>query len=184
MSHPTPDSPPTRRLVWAPDAVVSRIERDVQPRISLPRSMTLAATFALVFTWPPTFVVFAATTLVAPSATDGASIGRTALWALQLAILIAVVAALPAVWQRAGKPEAAAPDDVSIRGTMLRVAVNALRTGGCASVVLALQGLSVDRIALLAVVLAVVLHLLPVLVARLVRGLRGAPRAGDAERSG
>ncbi|MER7169230.1 hypothetical protein ABT336_24615, partial [Micromonospora sp. NPDC000207] len=50
----------------------------------------------------------------------------------------------------------------------LRVALHAVVTGGSAAVVLAWQGLAVGQVTTLAVALVVVLHLLPLGIARLV----------------
>jgi len=173
MSRPTPDPGPAHKLVWAPDDVMTRLKQQVQPQVSLPRRMTQAATTAVVFTWPPAFIVFAATTIAAPSVTDDAGVGRTAFWALQFAALIAITAMVTTLRRHAPKPEAA-DTDTSTPGILLRVAVDVLVTGACAWLVLALQGLSTSQIASLTVVLVVVLHLLPVLVARLL--LRGRRR--------
>jgi hypothetical protein len=176
MSHPTPDTGPARKLVWAPEGVMTRIGQQVQPQVSLRKRIALTATVAVALTWPPAFLVFAATSIVAPSVTNDAGVGRTALWALQFAVLVALSPIVTTLRRRAGKPEAADPD-TSTRGTVRRVAANVLLTGACAWLVLALQGLSTSQIASLTVLLTVVLHLLPMLVARLLRRRRGPGRA-------
>lgn len=170
MSRPTPEPPPARRLVWASEEVTTRLERQVRPRVSRPRRIVQAAITAFVFAWLPAFVVFAATTIVAPSATDGAGVGATAFWALQFATLIAVTAMVAALRPTAepDPAETAGPR----RGTLRRLAVHALVTAACAWLVLALQGLSTGQIAVLAVGLVAVLHLLPLLAARLLQRRR------------
>jgi hypothetical protein len=176
MSRPTPDARSARKLVWASDEVIARIEQQVQPQVSLPRRIALAAASAFVFTWLPAFIVFAATTIAAPSLTNEASVGTAAFWALQFAMLIAIAAVVTTVRRRAAKVDAAGTD-TSTQGTLLRVAIQGLLTGACAWLVLALQGLSMSQIASLTVVLIVVLHLVPVIVARLLQRLRRRRRA-------
>ncbi|MBE1490689.1 hypothetical protein [Plantactinospora soyae] len=171
MSHPTPDTRSARKLVWASDEVIGRIAQQVQPEVSLPRRTVLAATTAFVFTWPPAFIVFAATTIAAPSVTDDASLGTAALWALQFAILIAIGAAVTTLGRGAAKLDTAG-SDMPTGGILRRVVTHVLLTCLSACLVLAPQGLSVSQIALLTVVLLVVLHLLPVIVARLLQRLR------------
>ncbi|MFB6395893.1 hypothetical protein [Polymorphospora lycopeni] len=173
MSRPTPDPRSTRKLVWASDEVIARIGQQVQPQPSLPRRVALAAAAAAVFTWPPAFIVFAVTTVAAPSVTSDASVGMTAFWALQFAVLIAVAAMVKTMRLRTAEPDA----DMSTRGTARRVALNALLSGACAGLVLALQGLSIGQIATLTIVLIVVLHLLPVILARLLRRVRARRQA-------
>ncbi|MEV4756642.1 hypothetical protein AB0J86_16215 [Micromonospora sp. NPDC049559] len=172
MSSSTPGVDSARRLVWASDEVIARIEQEVRPQVSLPRMIALAATSAFVFTWLPAFVVFAATTIVAPSLTNEASVGTAAFWALQVSMLVAITAAVTTVRRRAAKLGGAGTD-ASTQGTLLRVAIHILLTGACAWLVLALQGLSISQIASLTAVLVVVLHLVPVIGARLLRGIRG-----------
>jgi hypothetical protein len=167
-------------LVWASDEVIARIGQQVQPEMSLPRRIALTATSAFVFTWIPACAVFAATTVTAPSVTDGASVGRTAFWALQFAILMAVAATVTNLRRRAAKPDAAGTD-TSTRGIVLRLAINALVTGACAWLVLAMQGLSAGQTASLAAVLIVVLHLLPMVVARLLQRRGGRRQASSAD---
>ncbi|MEO3820520.1 hypothetical protein [Plantactinospora sp. B24E8] len=140
--------------------------------MSRPRKMVLAATTAIVFVWPAAFVAFAATTVAAPSVTDGAGVGRAAFWALQVAVLIAIVAAATT------RRHTAEPDPAG-GGPPTRV--RPLRVVGTvtAALVLAPQGLSAAQIALLTVVLLVVLHLLPMVVARLLLRRRRGRRPAD-----
>ncbi|MGI5213797.1 hypothetical protein [Plantactinospora sp. CA-290183] len=180
MSRPMPDPRSSGKLVWASDEVIARIGEQVQPQVSLPRRVALAATTAFVFTWLPAFVVLAAATIAVPSATNGASVGRAAFWALQFAILIAIAAMVTTVGRRATRPDAAGADTPT-RGTPLRLVIHALLTGAFASLVLAPQGLSVSQIASLVVALIVVLHLLPVIVARLLQRLRRRRQAGSPD---
>ncbi|MFC0528980.1 hypothetical protein, partial [Phytohabitans kaempferiae] len=63
-----------RKLVWASSEVTARIEQQVRPQVSLPKTLALAATYAFVFTWVPTAIVFGATTILAPSVTNEASV--------------------------------------------------------------------------------------------------------------
>ncbi|MGW0432038.1 hypothetical protein ACWDV4_05775 [Micromonospora sp. NPDC003197] len=183
MSSPAPDQGSARKLVWASDDVIARIEQQVRPQVSLPRTAALAATSALAFTWPPAFIVFAATTIAMPSLTNEASIGTAAFWALQIATLIAITAAVTTMRQRAAKLDR--PDtDTSIQGTFLRVAIHVLFTGTYASLVLALQGLSISQIASLTVLLIVVLHLVPVIGARLLQRFRRPRRASFSDPAG
>ncbi|WP_460916381.1 hypothetical protein [Plantactinospora veratri] len=176
MTGPTPEARSNSKLVRASDEVIARIEQQILPKVSPTRRATLAATYALVLTWPPAFVAFAVTSVVAPSVTNGAGVGRNALWALQFAVLIAISAMLGTLRRRGAEREVAAPDD-SPRRIPLRLAMHSLLTAGCAGVVLAPQGLSVGQIAWLTVVLVVVLHVLPLIGARL---LHRARRAGPA----
>jgi hypothetical protein len=180
MSQPTDEIHTTRKLVWAPDGVLTRIQQQVQPKVSLPRNATTAATAAFVFTWPPTFILFTAATLAAPSVTGEASVVRVAFWALQFAILIAVGAAVATVVRALRQRADAADGNTSIWGTLGRVAAQAVLTGVFAWAVLALQGLSIGRIVSLAVMLIVVLNVLPVIVARLLHRRREASRLIDA----
>ncbi|MEE6263147.1 hypothetical protein [Plantactinospora sonchi] len=178
MSRPTPETRRPRTLVWAPAGVMSRIQQQVQPRVSLPRRIALAATTAFLFTWPPAFVVFAVTTVAVPSTTNGASVGTAAVWALQFALLIAITAAVTTLARRdSGVDTTTGGSHPSTRRTALRVVMHVLLTGACAALVLAPQGLSVSQLAVLTVALVVVLHLLPVIVARLLQ------RAGRSRRS-
>ncbi|WP_216592557.1 hypothetical protein [Verrucosispora sioxanthis] len=80
MAQPAPEAGTDGKLVWAPDEVAARIRQEVTPEPSLPSRVALAVLAAFVLTWPPTFVVFALATLVAPAATDEAGVGRVALW--------------------------------------------------------------------------------------------------------
>ncbi|MEN3614140.1 hypothetical protein AAH979_31885 [Plantactinospora sp. ZYX-F-223] len=179
MSRPTSDPRSAGKLVWASDEVIARIGQQVQPQVSLPRTIRLAATTAVVFSWFPAFVVFAVTTATAPSVTNGASVGRTAFWSLQFAILMAIAAIVATLRRRAAKPEATGTGS-SAHGTALRVAIHALLTVACAWLVLALQGLSISQIATLAAMLVVVLHLLPMIVARLLQRLRRRRQASSS----
>ncbi|MER7165641.1 hypothetical protein ABT336_06100, partial [Micromonospora sp. NPDC000207] len=106
MANPEPDTPPARRLVWAPDEVRVRVD---PPRIGTGRLVTTAALTGLVFTWPPAFLVLTAATLAAPSLTDGAGIGATARWAAQIAVLVAVGAVVTVLRRRDTPPGAADP---------------------------------------------------------------------------
>ncbi|KXK62304.1 hypothetical protein AWW66_09205 [Micromonospora rosaria] len=165
--------------MWASDEVIARIGDQVQPEVGLPRRMAAAATATVVFTWLPTFLVFAATTLAAPSVTNGAGVGTTAFWAVQVAVLLALAAMVGTLWRRDTGPDPAERVP-PIGRALLRVAVHTLRTGACAGLVLAVQGLSVGQIATLTVALVVVLHLLPLVVARALHARRrGAASATD-----
>ncbi|MFY1691861.1 hypothetical protein [Plantactinospora sp. WMMB782] len=182
MSPPTPDGRPAHKLVWAPDELIVRIGQQVQPQIGLPRRVAQAATTAVLFSWPPAFVVFAVSTVAAPSLTNGASVGRVAFWALQFAILVAVTTAATTLVRRSETAEVAPPGpavptasetpDRGGSGVSPRTALYVLVTAVCASLVLALHGLSVSQIAILTIGLVVVLHLLPLVVARLLRRSR------------
>ncbi|GIJ35546.1 hypothetical protein ACIBQ2_14605 [Micromonospora sediminimaris] len=176
MATPAPEAGSEHQLVWAPGEVMTRIEQEVRPQPSLPRRIALAASGAFVLSWPPTFVVFALATFVAPSVTDEAGVGRVALWALQFAGLTAVAAVVGAVLRRSAEPEL----DPSPGRIALRIAGHALVTVACAGLVLALAGLSVGQYATLTATLVVVLHLLPMAVARLLFRLR---RRGSASPS-
>ncbi|MFV2017761.1 hypothetical protein [Micromonospora sp. LOL_023] len=170
MADQAPRTPTDRRLVWAPDAVRAGIAAEVMPQASqsLPQRLARAARLALILTWLPAFVVFAATTLVAPGATDEASVAAAARWALQVAALIAGWAVVGEIWQwRAGRPDEAAPETPT-RPVVVNLVLGALPTAVCASLVLALHGLSVGQFAVLAGLLVAVLHLLPPLVARMI----------------
>ncbi|WP_369937601.1 hypothetical protein [Plantactinospora sp. BB1] len=180
MSRPTPEGRSTGKLVRASDEVIARIEQQVLPKVSPTRRVTLTGTYAFVLTWPPVFVAFAVTTIVVPSLTDGAGVGRTALWALQFAVLIAISAMLGTLRRSAAEREAADPDDTA-RKIALRLALHALLTAACAGLVLAPQGLSVGQIASLTAVLVVVLHLLPLVGARLLRRSGRGRQAGRSE---
>ncbi|MFV2103562.1 hypothetical protein [Micromonospora sp. LOL_024] len=173
MSRSTPGPSAVGKLRWASDDVLTGIEQQVQPKVSLPRRLAQTTIVALVFTWPPAFVVLATATVVAPASTNDASIGTTALWALQFAVLIAVTALVTPLRSRsagAARPPAAGTDtpaaapDTSTRLAWLGLATNALLSAGCAWLMLALQGLSVNQVATLTVVLVVVLHLLPLIL--------------------
>ncbi|WBB46719.1 hypothetical protein O3597_16155 [Verrucosispora sp. WMMA2044] len=168
MAQPAPEAGTDGKLVWAPDEVAARIRQEVTPEPSLPSRVALAVLAAFVLTWPPTFVVFALATLVAPAATDEAGVGRVALWALQFAGLTAVAAAAGAALRRSTEAEV----DPSPRRIALRIAGQTLVTVACAGLVLALAGLSVGQYAMLTAALVVVLHLLPMTVARLLFRLR------------
>ncbi|MGN9907850.1 hypothetical protein ACTMTJ_09885 [Phytohabitans sp. LJ34] len=165
MSQPTPDAGADRPLVWAPEEVRVRIEQQVEPGVSLPRRVILTAVSAFVLTWPLAFLVFMVTTLALPSVTNDASVGTVARWALWFAALLTVAAVVAALRQRAGRADEEA--EPSTRETVVRIAIYALFTGVCAGVVLAPHGLSLGQIAVLTVMLIVVLHLMPVLAARL-----------------
>ncbi|MEV4711190.1 hypothetical protein [Micromonospora sp. NPDC049374] len=176
MAHPAPETGSEHQLVWAPGEVMARIEQEVRPQPSLPGRIALAAPTAFVLTWPPSFVVFALATLVAPSVTDEAGVGRVALWALQFAGLTAVAAAVGAALRRSGEPDM----NLSPGRIVVRIAGHALVTVVCAGVVLAVAGLSVGQYATLTAVLVVVLHLLPMTVARLLFRLRRRGSAGPS----
>jgi hypothetical protein len=176
MSSSTPGAGSARKLVRASDDVIARIEQQVRPQVILPRRIALAATSAFVFTWLPAFIVFAATTIAAPSLTNEASVGTAARWALQFSMLVAITAVVTTVRRRAAKLDGAGTD-ASTQGTLLRVAIHVLLTGACAWLVLALQGLTISQIAPPTVVLIVVLHLVPVIVARLLQRLRRRRRS-------
>ncbi|WP_347654809.1 hypothetical protein [Plantactinospora sp. B5E13] len=143
-----------------------------------PRKMVLAATTAIVFVWPAAFVAFAATTVAAPSVTDGAGVGRAAFWALQVAVLIAIVAAATTLRRHTAEPDPAGGGPPT-RVRPLRVVGHLLVSTVTAALVLAPQGLSAAQIALLTVVLLVVLHLLPMVVARLLLRRRRGRRPAD-----
>ncbi len=166
MAQPAPEAGTDGKLVWAPDEVAARIRQEVTPEPSLPSRVALAVLAAFVLTWPPTFVVFALATLVAPAATDEAGVGRVALWALQFAGLTRGGGG--AALRRSTEAEV----DPSPRRIALRIAGQTLVTVACAGLVLALAGLSVGQYAMLTAALVVVLHLLPMTVARLLFRLR------------
>ncbi|WFE25251.1 hypothetical protein O7623_17760 [Solwaraspora sp. WMMD791] len=187
MSSPASDRRPDRQLVWAPAEVLTGIAQQVEPlptreplRIMIIRGVLLA----YVFTWPPAFGVLAVATVVAPPLTEAASVGATAGWALQIATLIALWAVVSALMShRRAATESADPEALSRSRLLLRLAGNAARTGALAAVVLALAGLAPGQIAALAGAVAVVLHLLPMLVFRLLtRGRRADPVGEPAER--
>ncbi|WBB77257.1 hypothetical protein O7606_13190 [Micromonospora sp. WMMD882] len=168
MSQPTSETRPAGNLVWAPADVIAGLEQQVQPQVSPVGRSVRAALTAFVFTGLPAFVVFAVSTVVAPSVTSGAGIGRTALWAALFAALVAITAAVPALRSRADGPDSSGADPSGWR-VALRLAFHALVTGGCAALALATQGLSVGQVAPLAGTLVVVLHVLPLTAARLLR---------------
>ncbi|MFY1670126.1 hypothetical protein ACN27G_09215 [Plantactinospora sp. WMMB334] len=180
MSRPAPDTGSPRRLVWASDQVISQIRQQVQPRVSLPRKLAVAGLAPLVFTWVPALAVFATMTVAAPSTTGGAGVGRTAFWAVQFAVLHAVAAVSTAWWRHATRRDAGDAERTE-PATPLRIASYLLLTAVFAVTVLALQGLSIGRIAWLTGVLLVVLHLLPVIVARLLGRRRGRDRPAPAQ---
>jgi hypothetical protein len=164
-SQPAPAAGAGRPLVWAPDEVRFHIEQQVVPPVSRLRRVLLTAIPAFVLTWPLTFLVFVVATLAAPSVTGGASVGTVALWALWFAALFATAAAIAALrLDASGTGEEAEP---SRRATVRRLAIHALVTGLYAALVLTLYGLSPGQVAVLAVAIIVVLHVLPVPVARL-----------------
>ncbi|WP_326551201.1 hypothetical protein [Micromonospora sp. NBC_01813] len=176
MADQAPQTPTDRKLVWAPDMVRAGIAAEVMPQASqsLPQRLAQAARLALIFTWLPAFVVFAATTLAAPTVTNEASVAAAALWALLVAALIAGWAVVTELWRwRAGRPDEAAPETPT-RPIALRLLLGSLPTAVFTSLVLALHGLSVGQIAVLAGLLVAVLHLLPLLVARLLTRRRQA----------
>ena len=111
MPLPTPEARPARKLVWASDAVISKIGQRVQPQVSPPRKITQVATGALVLTWLPAFIVFAVTTIVAPPLTNEAGVGTAAFWALQFAMLIAIAAVVTTVSRRTAKRNPAETDN-------------------------------------------------------------------------
>ncbi|NGM11483.1 hypothetical protein ENC19_01690 [Verrucosispora sp. CWR15] len=118
MAQPAPEAGTDGKLVWAPDEVAARIRQEVTPEPSLPSRVALAVLAAFVLTWPPTFVVFALATLVAPAATDEAGVGRVALWALQFAGLTMIAAAAGAALRRSTEAEV----DPIARQITLRIA--------------------------------------------------------------
>ncbi|GGM17966.1 hypothetical protein [Micromonospora yangpuensis] len=162
MSQPAPDSPSPRKLVWAPEAVRVQVE---EPPVGVARLMTMAVTTAMVLSWPPIFLVLAGATLVAPAVTDRAGIGATAGWAAQIAVLVAVGTMITAVVRR-GRVSEGPDGDTSLRTTALRVALHSVVTGGCAALVLAWHGLGVGQVLVLVAVIVTVVHVLPVVVAR------------------
>ncbi|MEV2238254.1 hypothetical protein [Micromonospora sp. NPDC049891] len=176
MSHPAPGTGSEGKLVWASEEVIARIGQEVNPQPSLSNRIALAVPTAFVLAWPAAFLGLAVTTLIAPSATDDASVWRVAFWALQFAGLTALAAAVSAALRRSAEPEVAP----SPRRIALRVAGHALVTVVCAGLVLTLAGLSGGQIATLAAVLVVVLHLLPMTVARLLFRLRRRGAAGPS----
>ncbi|WP_422770096.1 hypothetical protein ACN28C_25675 [Plantactinospora sp. WMMC1484] len=180
MSHPSPDTGSPRKLVWASDQVITQIRRQVQPRISLPRKLAVAGLAPLVLTWVPAFAVFAAMTVAVPSTTDGAGVGRTAFWAVQFAVLHAIASVLTALWQHATSGDTADAEGAD-SSSPFQIAGYLLLTVVFAGAVLALQGLAINQIVWLTAVLLVVLHLLPVLVARLLGRRRGRGRSGPAQ---
>ncbi|WFE23211.1 hypothetical protein O7621_07870 [Solwaraspora sp. WMMD937] len=169
MSQPTPDTRPDRQLVFASDEVMGRIAQQVQPQIQQPAAAELVRVtlFAYVFSWLPAFVVLAVATAVAPSATSGASVAATALWALQFATLIAISTVVTTLVQRRATPAERAGADTPPSRVLLRAVRGALFTVACAALVLAWQGLSVGQIAVLAGMIAALLHLAPMFIARL-----------------
>ncbi|KUJ49069.1 MULTISPECIES: hypothetical protein [Micromonospora] len=172
MSASGREPQPATNLVWAPDDVRAGIEQQVQPQQSLPGRAARAATTAFIFVALPAFVVFTATTLVAPSVTDDAGVGRVALWAGQVAVLIAIGAAVGALRTPADQPEP--PTTWSI---VRRLGWHLLSTGACTALVLVLHGLAVGQILTLALLLVGVLHLVPLIVARLLSRAAGRGRA-------
>jgi hypothetical protein len=174
-SQPAPAAGAGRPLVWAPDEVRFHIEQQVVPPVSRLRRVLLTAIPAFVLTWPLTFLVFVVATLAAPSVTGGASVGTVALWALWFAALFAIAALR---LDATGTGEEAEP---SRRATVRRLAIHALFTGLCAALVLTLYGLSPGQVAVLAVAIIVVLHVLPVLVARLLGRRLRRRQAGAAD---
>ncbi|TCB93380.1 hypothetical protein E0H26_22835 [Micromonospora zingiberis] len=177
MSHPRPETPSARKLVWASEDVLAQVGDQIQPPVSLPRQTAQVATVAFLFISLPAFAVLAVTTIVAPSVTSGAGIGRVAFWAAQLGLLFAIGAAVATLWRRGGMPKAATSNRVAV----LRIGRNLLCTAAGAWLVLALQGLAIGQILTLVVVLVVVLDVLPVTVARLLgrQRRRRADRASD-----
>ncbi|MFY1697465.1 MULTISPECIES: hypothetical protein [unclassified Solwaraspora] len=187
MSSPASDRRPDRQLVWAPAEVLTGIAGQIEPlqaRERLRTTIIRSVLLAYVFTWPPAFGVLAAATVAAPTLTDAASVGATAGWALQIATLIALWAAVSALMShRRAATESADPEVLSRSRLLLRLAGNAARTGALAAVVLALAGLAPGQVAALAGAVAVVLHLLPMLAFRLLtRGRRADPVGEPAER--
>lgn len=173
MSSPAPSTPPDRKLVWAPAEVRAGIALQIEPQQAAQRRRALvvqAVVLAYVFTWLPAFLVFGVTTAVAPSVTNKAGIGLAAFWALQFATLIAISAVVSALIRaRRGSTEQTDETDRPLwtGRTLLRLAGQMLITGGYAAVVLALQGLAIWQIVVLAGALTALLHLLPPVVARL-----------------
>ncbi|MEV6692262.1 hypothetical protein AB0M35_12430 [Micromonospora sp. NPDC051196] len=173
MPASQPGRPAVTNLVWASEDVLTSVEQQVQPQPSRPRRAARAAATAFVFVALPAFVVFAVTTLVAPSVTDGAGVGGVALWAVQVALLVAIGAAVSALRPGVDKPE----PDASTWSVVRRLGWHVLSTGACAALVLALQGLGVGQILTLVLLLVGVLHLLPLAVARLLSKAAGRGRA-------
>lgn len=177
MADPTRDPhQPTGNLVRAPDEVITGVAQRVRSQDPPRRRPIQTGIWAFVFSWPPAFLVFAAVTIVAPSVTNQAGVGATAWWALLFAVLTGVTAVVESWWRPPLSPPSETPDpagvDRSVSGIVLRVAIRALITAACAGVVLALHGLALHQIAVLAVALIVVLHLLPMAAARLLRRRR------------
>jgi|GEM_PF-1876854 len=168
MSQPTPETRPDRQLVFASDEVMGRIAQQVQPQIQQPAAAELVRVtlFAYVFSGLPAFVVLAVATAVAPSATSGASVAATALWALQFATLIAISAVVTTLVRGPATPAEQGADTPPSR-VLLRAVRGGLLTIACAALVLAWQGLSVGQIAVLAGMIAALLHLAPMFIARL-----------------
>ncbi|MGC5030655.1 hypothetical protein [Micromonospora sp. DT229] len=173
MSASGREQPVTTNLIWAPDEVRLDIGKRVQPQQGPPRRVLGAAMTAFVFVGLPAFVIFTATTLLAPSVTNEASVGRVALWAGQVALLVAIGAAIGAWRTREDKPQPPSTTWSIVR----RLGWHLLSTGACAALVLALDGLAVGQILTLALLLAGVLHLLPLAVARLLTRSAGRDRA-------
>ncbi|RFS47506.1 hypothetical protein D0Q02_05845 [Micromonospora craniellae] len=148
----------------------------VQPQVSRGRRALQTGLAAFVLTWPPTFVILTAATFAAPSLTDDAGVGRVALWALLIAVLFAITAAVSTLWSR---PDRDGEEPTSLVVT-LRVVRGALLTGVGAGAVLAWQGLSVRQAATLALILALVLRVLPVVVARTLRRRHDRPAESPA----
>jgi hypothetical protein len=186
MSSPAPPTPSGRKLVWAPPELRAGIAQQIEPQQAAQRRRAVvvqAVVMAYFFTWLPAFTVFAVTTVVAPSVTNGAGVGPVAFWALQFSTLIAISAVVSALRLSATTMTEKAEETgrrTPAGRSLLRLAGQLLITGGCAAAVLALQGLSIWQIAVLASMLTAVLHLLPPIVARMLLRRRRRGKADPA----
>ncbi|BCJ57474.1 hypothetical protein [Micromonospora endophytica] len=166
MTHPAPETPPAGKLVWASEDVLSQLGEQVQPQLGRGQRVARAAILAFFFTVLPAFAVFAVSTVAAPSVTDGAGVGTVALWAVQFAVLVSLTAIVTALRSDGTERAADIAQPSGLRVT-LRLVWHALVTAGCAWLVLAVQGLAVGQVAVLVLLLVAVLHLLPLIAARL-----------------
>ncbi|MFI7025541.1 hypothetical protein [Micromonospora sp. NPDC049900] len=169
MSEPTPGPRRVGQLVWAPDEVTAGIGSQVQPQVGRGRRALQTGLAAFLLTWVPTLFILLAATFAVPSLTDDAGAGRVALWALLIAVLFAVTAAVSTLWSNPDR----AGEEPSGLVVALRVARGAVLTGVGAGAVLAWQGLSVRQAVTLAVILALILRVLPVVAARTLQRRRG-----------
>ncbi|WP_432050415.1 hypothetical protein [Verrucosispora sp. NA02020] len=171
MSEPTPEPRRVGQLVWAPDEVTAGIGSQVQPQVSRGRRALQTGLAAFLLTWVPTLAILLVANFAVPSLTDDAGAGRVALWALLIAVLFAVTAAVSTLWSRPDR-DGEEPSGLVVA---LRVARGALLTGVGAGAVLVWQGLSVEQAATLAVILALLLRVLPVVAARTFARRRSGP---------